>query len=109
MKRFALPLLIILLMLSAASHLAPTSGKIKSDPTIATPEEVGLSSTRLGHIRSVMNHHVAQKHIPGAIGLIARNGKIAYQEAYGMADVEAGKPMKEYRPKRSPPCTDSSR
>jgi CubicO group peptidase (beta-lactamase class C family) len=94
MKRFALPLLIILLMLSATSHLAPTSGKIKSDPTIATPEEVGLSSPRLGHIRSVMNHHVAQKHIPGAIGLIARNGKIAYQEAYGMADVEAGKPMK---------------
>jgi CubicO group peptidase (beta-lactamase class C family) len=94
MKRLTLPLLTILLTLSATSLFAPTSGKIRSDPTVVTPEEVGLSSNRLSNIRSVMNYHVAQKHLPGAIGLIARNGKVAYQEAYGMADVEAAKPMK---------------
>ncbi|MEP7274635.1 MAG: serine hydrolase domain-containing protein, partial [Acidobacteriota bacterium] len=37
---------------------------------------------------------VAEKHIPGAIGLIARRGKIAYQQAFGMADMEAGTPMR---------------
>jgi CubicO group peptidase (beta-lactamase class C family) len=41
-----------------------------------------------------MDRHVAEKQIPGAIGLIARRGKIAYQEAFGMADAEAGKPMR---------------
>ena len=35
-----------------------------------------------------------EKKIPGAVGLIARRGKIAYMETFGMADIEAGKPMR---------------
>jgi len=89
--------LIALIGLSSNPALVPVSisvaGKINSDPPVVSPEEVGLSSNRLLHIRSVMNRHVAEKRIPGAFGLIARRGKIAYQEAFGMADVEAGKPM----------------
>jgi CubicO group peptidase (beta-lactamase class C family) len=67
---------------------------VSSDPPTVAPEEVGLAGSRLAYIRTVMNRHVAEKQIPGAAGLIARRGKIAYQEAFGMADIEAGRPMR---------------
>ena len=93
MKRLLLSLLLALLALSANPVFVPVSGKLNSDPPTVAPEAVGLSGVRLAHIRTVMNRHVAEKQIPGAMGLIARRGKIAYQEAFGMADIEAGKPM----------------
>lgn len=89
MKHLLLALLPLLLILSPI----PAADPIPSNPPTASPEEVGLSTSRLTHIRTVMNRHVAEKQIPGAIALVARHGKIAYQEAYGMADIEAGRPM----------------
>jgi CubicO group peptidase (beta-lactamase class C family) len=94
MKRLLVSILMVLLALSVNPVIGPSSGAAYSDPPAVTPEEVGLASSRLAHIRTVMNRHVAEKQIPGAAGLIARRGKIAYQEAFGMADVEAGKPMR---------------
>ncbi|MGE0883576.1 MAG: serine hydrolase domain-containing protein [Blastocatellales bacterium] len=90
MKRLLLSLSALLLALSSI----PAASKTISDPPTAAPEEVGLSSNRLTYIRTVMNQHVADKQIPGASGLIARHGRIAYQETFGMADMEAGKPMR---------------
>ncbi len=90
MKRLMLWLFPIVLVLSSI----PVSGKIESGLPLTAPEEVGLSGNRLTRIRTVMNQHVAEKRIPGAIGLVARHGKIAYEESFGMADVETGKPMK---------------
>ena len=94
MRRLLFSLLMVLLALSAGPAAGPASGAAYSDPPVVAPEEVGLAGSRLAHIRSVMNRHVAEKQIPGAAWLIARHGKIAYQEAFGMADVEAGKPMR---------------
>lgn len=94
MRCLSLTLLIVLLALSASPVFVPVSGKINNDPPVVAPETVGLSGARLAHIRSVMDRHVAEKRIPGASGLIARRGKIAYQEAFGMADIEASKPMR---------------
>ncbi len=94
MRRLLFSLLMVLLALSANPVAGPASSAVYSDPPAVAPEEVGLASGRLAHIRSVMNRHVAENRIPGATGLIARRGKIAYQEAFGMADIEAGKPMR---------------
>jgi CubicO group peptidase (beta-lactamase class C family) len=94
MRRPLVSLLMVLLALSVNPVIGPSSGSAYSDPPAVTPEEVGLASSRLAHIGAVMNRHVTEKQIPGAAGLIARRGKIAYQEAFGMADVEAGKPMR---------------
>ena len=94
MRRLLVSLLMVLLALSVNPVIGPSSGAAYSDPPAVTPEEVGLASSRLAHIRTVMNRHVAETQIPGAAGLIARRGKIAYQEAFGMADAEAGKPMR---------------
>jgi CubicO group peptidase (beta-lactamase class C family) len=98
MRRLLISLLVLLLALSINSTSGPVStaapGRSDNELPAVAPEEVGLASARLANIRSVMNRHVAEKQIPGAIGLIARRGKIAYQETFGMADVEAGKPMR---------------
>lgn len=65
-----------------------------AEPVVVAPETVGLSSSRLTNIRSVMSQHVMDKKIAGASALIARHGKIAYQETWGMADRELGSPMR---------------
>lgn len=59
----------------------------------ARPEEVGLSAERLARIDAVMQQHVEDGSIPGALALIARNGKIAYQRSFGMADMDNEKPI----------------
>jgi len=61
-------------------------------PTVP-PEQVGLSKPRLDRIRTAIEKEIAQNRLAGGIGLIARRGKVAYFETYGMADKEAGKPM----------------
>jgi CubicO group peptidase (beta-lactamase class C family) len=98
MRRLLLSFLLVLLALSVNPVVGPVSNAAtgKSDhefPAVA-PEEVGMAGARLAGIRAVMDRHVAEKQIPGASGLIARRGKIAYQETFGMADMEAGKPMR---------------
>jgi CubicO group peptidase (beta-lactamase class C family) len=59
------------------------------------PEKVGLSKERLDRIRPAMEKHIADNKLSGGVGLIARRGKIAYFETYGMADKETGKPMQK--------------
>ena len=59
------------------------------------PNGVGLSSERLNRISAVMNEHVAKGHIAGAIGLIARKGKVGYFETYGFQDKESGAAMRK--------------
>jgi len=93
MKRLLLPILALMLALVVNPIFTPFTSRAKSDPPVVAPETVGLAGNRLANIRTVMNRHVTEKQLPGAFGLIARRGKIAYQEAFGMADIEAGKPM----------------
>src|SRR5690349_830569 len=56
-------------------------------------EDAGLSKERLRRLTAAMERHVAANHMAGGIGLLARRGKVAYFEIYGMADKEAAKPM----------------
>ncbi len=60
-----------------------------------TPEQVGLSSERLGRIRPVIQRYVDEGKYAGVITLVARHGKVAYLDCVGMMDRDAGKPMKE--------------
>ncbi len=59
------------------------------------PEAVGLSSERLARIGTKLEADIAEGKIPGAVVLVARKGKIAYFEAFGMQDKEAGIPLKK--------------
>ncbi len=61
----------------------------------AKPGDVGLSADRLARIGQSMQQHVDNKVMTGALGMIARNGKIAYLETWGEADRENSVPMRE--------------
>ncbi len=78
--------------LVAAVLLALTSLPAQVLPVVP-PEQVGISQERLGRIRPAMERAIAQGEMAGGIGLIARHGKIAYFETWGMADREGRKPM----------------
>ncbi len=58
----------------------------------ASPEDVGLSTAALGRLSAALRDRVAAGHVPGAVALIARHGKIAYHEAFG-ALAPGGRPM----------------
>lgn len=50
----------------------------------ASPESVGMSSERLGWMRSLMEQHVASGRSPSAVGIVLRRGEIVFQEAFGI-------------------------
>ena len=88
MKRW---LLCLILFASLAMASSDNGNGLKPAP----PSEAGLSKERLDRIGQVMQQHVANHKIAGAIGLIARRGKIGYFESWGMMDKEGGKPMRK--------------
>ena len=58
-------------------------------PKAQSPEEVGFLSTRLKRLSDRLNEGVKNNELPGAVVLIARNGKIVMFESYGFRDKEA--------------------
>ena len=52
------------------------------------PEEVGMSSERLGRVDNLINDLVMRHQIPGATVLILRNGKTAFTKSYGYSDLD---------------------
>ena len=62
-------------------------------PKAQSPEEVGFSSVRLKRLSDRINDDVKDGKIPGAVVLIARNGRIVLFDAFGYRDREAKAPM----------------
>jgi CubicO group peptidase (beta-lactamase class C family) len=61
----------------------------------AKPEDVGLSSERLNRLGGSLKAHIEKGVMPGSVALVARKGKIAYFEGFGMRDLEASSPMQK--------------
>ncbi len=59
----------------------------------ATPEDVGLSTPALTRLAHALEDRVARGHIPGAVALIARHGKVAFHQAFGARDPASSAPM----------------
>jgi len=59
--------------------------KIRPNQTIAydRPENVGVSASKLKKVDSLVWDAIAQKAMPGAVVLVAKDGKIIYQKAFG--------------------------
>ena len=60
-----------------------------------SPEDVGLSSERLGRIHEAMERHIEAGNITGAVTLVARQGRIAHFEAHGLMDLDSETPMRK--------------
>ena len=87
MKQKTLISVIICVLLIATAAVA------QGLPT-AKAESVGLSSERLLRIGAVVQRNIDEKRIAGAVTLVARRGSVVWFKAQGMADAEAGKPMR---------------
>lgn len=88
-----LPLLLVFSLVTSAA--AQTKSIKRSAPmTEASPESAGLSAERLNLITSMLEESISSGEIPGAVALVARNGKIVYWNAFGMADNQAGRKLK---------------
>lgn len=72
------------------------TNSIKNSPplTEATPSSEGMSAERLARIDDMCKSAIEDKEVPGMVALIARNGKIVYYKAFGMADNTTGKTLK---------------
>jgi len=69
---------------------------VKSTPPLseASPQSVGMSEERLARIDNFLTAAIEKNQIPGAVALIARNGKIIYYKAFGMAESETKRSLK---------------
>lgn len=61
--------------------------------TKVSPEEVGMSSERLGILSQTFQDYIDGDELSGATILVARKGKIAYFESFGKNDLENNIPM----------------
>ena len=59
----------------------------------ALAQSAGLAQDRVVRIDRLLNEYVEQNRIPGAVALVLRDGKPAYERAVGWADKEAGRKM----------------
>src|SRR5690606_24678185 len=88
-------LLTLALSLSLLSLQAQTKSSQKTPPlSEASPASVGISAERLTWVDHMLQESVEKGDIPGAVALIARNGKIVYHKAFGMADTEKNRSQK---------------
>ena len=71
-------------------HRRPGPGP---EPAEVKPEQVGLSSERLGRITAMLKADADKGTIPGAILLVARHGKIAAFDTVGVRDPGSKAPM----------------
>ena len=84
----------IALMTIAVLPLLATPVAIASDDLPrAKPEEVGVSTERLHRIDEVIQRHIDNRHIAGAVTLVARKGRVVHFEAQGLKDLESKQPM----------------
>ena len=65
------------------------------DLATAAPRAEGFSSQRLERLTTHMNNAVEEGIMVGGLGMISRNGKVVYQQAYGLSDRETGTAMME--------------
>ncbi len=57
------------------------------------PASNGVMPERLDRIGAAVNEVVAEGKIPGAVAIIARNGRVIYHKSFGYADIASKKPM----------------
>lgn len=53
-----------------------------------------MDAARFGRMDRVFQTYVDQRRIAGAVTFVARDGAIVHLQAYGMQDIEAGRPMR---------------
>jgi len=80
------PLVLLLLLIANTSVVA-------RDLPSAKPAREGLSADRLARIDAHMNQAVSDGIMVGGLGMISRNGKVVYNNTWGLSDRESNTAM----------------
>ncbi len=59
----------------------------------ASPARVGLNAQRLSHIDSICEEAIAKEATPGCVVLVAKDGRIAYEKAFGYLGYDKLEPV----------------
>lgn len=88
--------LLLLIFISLTLSILAQTKSIKSSPVLteASAASVGMSDERLDRIDLMCQQAIAASQVPGLVALVARNGKIVYYKAFGIADSETGRELK---------------
>jgi CubicO group peptidase (beta-lactamase class C family) len=81
-------LLVIALLLTANTSLAQLD-------LSASPQEAGFLPDRMQRIDQVITEEIENGTIPGAVALVARQGKVVYFKGFGHADIATGEAMRK--------------
>ncbi len=80
-------------LLATCGWLLLASPVFAADLPTAAPAAVGIG--RLDRITSLFKADTEAKRLPGAVVMIARNGRVVYHEAFGVRDPATGAPMRK--------------
>ena len=80
-------------LFSALILTGAASSSLARDLPQAKPEVAGMSTVRLARVGAWLKAEVAAGKIPGAVVLVARDGKVVYQETVGKLDPQKDAPM----------------
>jgi CubicO group peptidase (beta-lactamase class C family) len=81
-------------VLALVAAVVATVAVSAADLPTATPESVGMSSTRLARIDAALEADIAAGRLPGIVVAVARRGKVVYQKAFGVANRDTREPMR---------------
>lgn len=83
------PFIALAVLLLATSMCGGFDGELVN----GTPDEVGVSATRLESAVEIVRQSIERSEIHGAVLLVARRGKIILHEPLGLRNAEDGEPM----------------
>src|SRR5262249_21764112 len=74
--------------MSGLALLASSALQAQTLQPATHPEQLGFDAARLERVSKAFQGYVDAGELPGAVVLIARNGKVAYLRAFGFQDRE---------------------
>ena len=80
-------------LFAASAWLVLASAGLAAELPTAAPADVGIG--RLDRISQMFKADTDAKRIPGAVVMLARNGRVVYHEAFGVRDPASGAPMQK--------------
>ncbi len=85
---------VFFISISANINAQTKSNKVSATITYGTAIETGMSEERLARIDSMCISAIKDGDIPGIVALVARNGKIVYNKAFGTSNADTKKALR---------------
>ena len=89
---FSLAAIVVAPLLALSAQPRPSSPA--APRFVARDVSIDFSPDRIARVDSLVNQLIADRHIPGAVVMLVRDGRVAYHKAYGYRDVATKVPIR---------------